>query len=73
MDLTPTPMEYASIGAMFAQDLIAAKTIPESRDSARAILASLIEVVRYLTLVDQRDGTTHLATLLKHGNLTETK
>jgi hypothetical protein len=71
IDLTPTPVEFVSIGARLAQDLIDAKTKTASRDDARHVLAGLIDVVRYLATVDAREGTHHLKALLDMAHLTK--
>lgn len=69
IDLSPTPEGYATVGAMLLADVVNHKVQPTDRFAAAQMLTSVIDIVRYLATLDAKEGSAHLALLLKRAAL----
>lgn len=69
IDVTPSPQEFAHIGATLLRDVAVHKMHPLHTTAAAAMLTSVLDVVRYLAVIDQRDGTHYLDALMRYAAL----
>ena len=67
-DITPTPDAFASMGGVLIHDLLA-KVPAMDRFVAAQMMESAIDIIRYLAVTDHKEGTSHLAALIKRAML----
>ena len=67
-DITPTPDAFASMGGVLIHDLLA-KVPAMDRFVAAQMMESAIDIIRYLSVIDSKEGTSHLKALIRRSML----